>query len=271
MVEVTTRDKHAEEWTRRIQTDVYAGSVFAAGPVGKKDMLWMSFRRSWIDAVLPLVSDVLPLDFTVAPRFYDYFLKWDRKLTGTGRLGFVYQGALDKVKFAIEQPPDFDPSVRGDISTLTMFHRIRPYASFRVGDWRHKSSINIQLESFDVNLAQAFKLTVETYRKSWRHEAQRKLSESMDWVVGVDHQQTTYDVFGKASGRPQEGSGPGSFAHRDYRVRLAWCVLSTGRLQRASAQAGVVGEPARVSGRHRRRQLGGLSPAAFPDQALPQG
>ena len=92
--------------------------------------------------------------------------------------------------------------------------RIRPYASFRVGDWRHKSSINIQLESFDVNLAQAFKLTVETYRKSWRHEAQRKLSESMDWVVGVDHQQTTYDVFGKASGRPQEGSGPGSFARK---------------------------------------------------------
>ena len=215
VVEVTTRDKHAEEWTRRIQTDVYAGSVFAAGPVGKNDMLWMSFRRSWIDAVLPLVSDVLPLDFTVAPRFYDYFLKWDRKLTGTGRLGFVYQGALDKVKFAIEQPPDFDPSVRGDISTLTMFHRIRPYASFRVGDWRHKSSINIQLESFDVNLAQAFKLTVETYRKSWRHEAQRKLSESMDWVVGVDHQQTTYNVFGKASGRPQEGSGPGSFARTE--------------------------------------------------------
>ncbi len=215
VVEVTTRDKHEEEWTRRIQTDVYAGSVFAAGPVGKKDMVWMSFRRSWIDAVLPLVADVLPLDFTVAPRFYDYFLKWDRKLGAGGRLGFVYQGALDKVKFAIEEPPDFDPSVRGDVSTLTMFHRIRPYASFKLGDWRHKSSINIQLESFNVNLADVFKLTVENYRKSWRHEAQRKLSESMDLVLGIDHQQASYNVGGKASSRPQEGSGPGSFARTE--------------------------------------------------------
>jgi len=218
VVEVTTRDKHAEEWTRRIQTDVYAGSVFAAGPVGKKDMLWLSFRRSWIDAVLPLVADVLPLDFAVAPRFYDYFFKWDRKISGGGRLGMVYQGALDKVKFAIDQPPDFDPSVRGDISTLTMFHRIRPYASFKIGDWRHKSSVNIQLESFNVNLAQAFKLTVENYRKSWRHEALRKLSDSMDLVLGVDYQQIYYNVNGKASSRPQEGGGQGSFARTESQV-----------------------------------------------------
>ena len=215
VVEITTREEHKENWQRRIQTDVYAGSVFGSGPVGDKGMLWLGFRRSWIDAVLPLVADVLPLEFTVAPRFYDYFAKYDRKIPGFGNAGFVYQGALDRVKFAIDQPPDFDPSVRGDVSTLTMFHRIRPYVAFKTGGWRHRSSVNAQLEAFNVNLADVFKLTVENRALVWRHESNLKLSQGLTLRLGLDSLYNQYTVNGKASGRPQEGSQPPSFARAE--------------------------------------------------------
>jgi hypothetical protein len=215
VVAVKTNERHTDEWLRRVQTDLYAGSVYSAGPVGKNGMLWLSFRRSWIDAVLPLAAEVLPLEFTVAPRFYDYFAKYDQKIAGFGSAGVVYQGALDKVKFAIDQPPDFDPSVRGDVSTLTMFHRIRPYVVFRSGPWRHRSSLNAQLESFDVSLGQIFKLNVESRTLQWRHEAQRQLPGGHTLFVGLDPIYDNFVVGGLATGRPQEGQGPGSFARSE--------------------------------------------------------
>jgi hypothetical protein len=212
VVAVKTNEEHTKEWRRRVQTDLYAGSIFSAGPVGKDGMLWLSFRRSWIDAVLPLAAEVLPLDFTVAPRFYDYFAKYDQKIAGFGSVGVVYQGALDKVKFAIDQPPDFDPSVRGDVSALTMFHRIRPYAVFRSGPWRHRSSFNAQLESFDVSFGENFKLSVESRSLEWRHEAKRQLSGGNTLFFGLDPVYESFVVGGRADGRPQEGQGPGSLA-----------------------------------------------------------
>ena len=72
---------HEEEWTRRIQTDVYAGSVFAAACQrhGVDEILGAA-----TDAVLPLVSDVLPPIY----RRLDFMITFSRiALSAGGRLG----------------------------------------------------------------------------------------------------------------------------------------------------------------------------------------
>ena len=94
-------------------------STMLQGPLGKKGSFAFAARRSYIDALIPLVVSDDSLSFTALPRYYDYQARLDYALTDHLKLSAFIFGSDDL--FAVEtdqQDPD-EPSRFKNTTTFT--------------------------------------------------------------------------------------------------------------------------------------------------------
>jgi TonB family protein len=124
-IDVKTRSTFPERSRIVWDTDALDTGVFFEGRVGKeKDVgIAIAGRRSYVDAIIPLVSP--NPEITVKPRWYDYQLKLQGLGDGPGEWSAFLFGFEDRL--IASTPPGFaqgsDPDTQGDLGTIYLTHR----------------------------------------------------------------------------------------------------------------------------------------------------
>ncbi len=120
VVEVLTRRPKSQYHGTAEMSFINAGG-FVQGPLlgpnhaGRYDPVFaLGFRRSFIDALLPLaLKGNKDLSFTALPRYYDYQARVDWQITDGWRLGFFLFGIDDLFKLTSNADSAADPSLTG--------------------------------------------------------------------------------------------------------------------------------------------------------------
>ncbi|HUT76870.1 MAG TPA: TonB family protein, partial [Polyangia bacterium] len=140
IVDVRPRAPATDRFHASLDADFWDASLLVESPIGEDWSVAASFRRSYIDAIL---AGVMPedggLQFTVAPRYYDYQLIVDYHPDPTDNLRLFVFGSDDKMVFVFGDDVVANPNFGGGMDFRTYFHQ----AQLR---WSHKLSTDISNE-----------------------------------------------------------------------------------------------------------------------------
>jgi TonB family protein len=130
LIHATVRTPSQQGWHGYTDINVVDGSALLEGPVSENWSIAASFRRSWIDVLLPWgLKTFYPkskdlLSFTVAPNYFDWQLRaeWKPK-TGNKRFFVTLFGSSDSLKLVLPNPA-IDPEGRGEFGTTIAYNRL---------------------------------------------------------------------------------------------------------------------------------------------------
>lgn len=108
-IQVSSR-RGARELAGFAEVSFINASTMLQGPLGKKGTFAFAARRSYIDALIPLVVSDDSLSFTALPRYYDYQARLDYALTDHVKLSAFLFGSDDKFAVETEQQDPDEPS-----------------------------------------------------------------------------------------------------------------------------------------------------------------
>ncbi|NOZ86870.1 MAG: TonB-dependent receptor [Deltaproteobacteria bacterium] len=185
IVNVRTRPGRRERYFGQADIDLIDAGAILEGPLGDKGSIIAGVRRSYIDALLPLLlpSDVAD-EVSVAPRYWDYQAKYDYRDKGSSLGVFVF-GSDDLLTFLKKQKRE-GAAKRDDFYMRMMWHRL-------LVDWKDQltDGLSIQVSpgfmySYNrVNMNQNnFKLHV--LNLDVRTELKWKLSDSLAFSAGLE-------------------------------------------------------------------------------------
>jgi TonB family protein len=124
IVDVRPRAPATDRFHASLDADFWDASLLAESPIGEDWSVAASFRRSYIDAIL---AGVMPedggLQFTVAPRYYDYQLIVDYHPDPTDNLRLFVFGSDDKMIFVFGDDVLANPNFGGGMDFRTYFHQ----------------------------------------------------------------------------------------------------------------------------------------------------
>lgn len=130
LVRASTRTPAQDGVHGYVDVNLIDSSALVEGPLGGDWSFAVAARRSYVDAVLPWAlrtfapPEANALSFTVAPRYYDYQVKLERRSPGSReRLSLSFFGSNDKLSLLLSNPA-FDPEARNSIDTLQTYNRL---------------------------------------------------------------------------------------------------------------------------------------------------
>jgi TonB family protein len=129
LVRAATRTPAKDGLHGYVDINVIDSSALVEGPLGKDWSFAVAARRSYVDAVLPWALDTFvpqanALSFTVAPSYFDYQVKLERRPQGSReRLSLTLFGSSDELSLLLSNPA-FDSEGRGNIDSLLSYHRL---------------------------------------------------------------------------------------------------------------------------------------------------
>lgn len=123
-VDVNTKKTKPDRLHGYANINLTESTLFLEGPIGEKGGFAASVRRSYLDAVLPVIFDLFdfPIGFTIAPRYWDYQLKTDWDF-GKDELSFFLFGSNDRLSLILSDATQTNVEGRGNIDTNIAFHR----------------------------------------------------------------------------------------------------------------------------------------------------
>ncbi|MBS2029637.1 MAG: TonB-dependent receptor [Deltaproteobacteria bacterium] len=121
-----------------VNANVIDASVLLEGPINDQLSFAIAGRRSYIDALL---NQFLPksfgLNFTLAPRYYDYQARLDWHPPGKrDHLTVTVFGSDDALALLLDNAADIDPEARASFETHIGFHVLS-------ANWTHKYTDNL--------------------------------------------------------------------------------------------------------------------------------
>ncbi|HUK64025.1 MAG TPA: TonB-dependent receptor plug domain-containing protein, partial [Dongiaceae bacterium] len=207
VVDVETRGAHADRRSGIADVNVYNTELEAEGPVARpavstsgeemassdapdRGRVLAAARRSYIDAVLPLVVPADVLAFTVAPVYYDYQLRYDSPALGRGVQGHVLlYGSDDAFVFVIKKPQGDTAQVRGRFLFHTLFHRLQiPVTVPLAGNWVVTATPGVGFQSVEIVAGSLADGRGERTDLTARVEARGPIGDGVKVLVGTDSQ-----------------------------------------------------------------------------------
>ncbi len=183
-VDIHTRDPR-RDFHGSAQVDIFDGSAVVEVPVGEGS-LFVSGRRSWVDAVLavvlPRVAPDAASQLRVAPRFYDYALKLSQPVLGGTFTAMAY-GANDILSFVRKE----DTIDRPTFFLETGFHRLalrfkRAFANGVSND----ATLAFGADKFDVLQGTNFGIVSSIDSLTLRDALTVRVSDSLSLELGLD-------------------------------------------------------------------------------------
>jgi hypothetical protein len=162
--------------------------------------LLVSGRRSWVETFFNLAFSGLGNDLKVAPRTYDYQLRYEHPLWG-GDLRTMLLGSDDQFEYVVGHKSSID---RPTLVLHTGFHRLQT-------SWRYKGeegfgarvSASVGLSIDDTEVGDAYKNDLEQRRADVRAELSKRL-DGFAIEGGVDAELVGYDLA--SIGPPPQGN-----------------------------------------------------------------
>lgn len=215
VVDVETRGAHDEKVSGLIDANVYNAEGEAEGPIlgGSKGRLIAAVRRSYIDAILPAVLPSDTLSFTVAPRYYDYQVRYDAPSRPTGtQLHLLAYGSDDEFIFVLKKPQGDAADIRGKFLFRTLFHRFQaPIVKPLASGWVLTATPGIGFQAITIEVGTLASLKADRSDFTARVEARGPVSENVKMLVGLDTDalENRYSIRFPDSGGGDNSGGDG--------------------------------------------------------------
>jgi TonB family protein len=207
-IDVGTRDGRPE-LHGLARLDIFDGQFLLEGPLGKGSFL-VSARRSWVDAVLALVlPSVAPdaaRDLRVAPRYYDYQLKYSQPLWGGTGSVFAY-GSDDALAFVTQTTTGDRPT----LSFATTFHRLGARWEGALGErLRNRGVLAVGYDRFDVSQGNDFGVLSDVASVTLRDAFIVRAAEGLSLELGADAllRRFRYSIYAPPVQAPGTVGGP---------------------------------------------------------------
>ena len=204
-IQVSSR-KGGQELAGFAEVSFINAAMMLQGPIGKKGNFAVAVRRSYIDAVIPLVvADSSSLSFTALPRYYDYQARFDYELTDHLRLtGFLF-GSDDKFAISSDVDNNDDPQASGQLSNRSRFTRGIVSAVYdRPGVYSKLSASALtQRVGFDVGTDRYLRVNPDAI--ALRDESRLALVDGLAVVAGAETEYRSVGVHLKLPRAPREG------------------------------------------------------------------
>lgn len=141
-------------------------------PLNKDWSFVVSGRRSYLDLWLPHVVPEDALKFTVAPRYYDYQVRLERKVDTT-RTWFELFGSNDRLGLAVANPA-VDPEGHSTFDTYVFYNRLAFHDDRPVSGWRNHVDAAVGYDRETFALGQDLFFKVDTYPLTFREQISRR-------------------------------------------------------------------------------------------------
>lgn len=204
VVNVNPRKGRRDGFHGYVDADLFDVGVLLEGPV-KKGSFALSGRRSYIDAVLrAALPEDIGLNFTQAPRYYDYQALFDYPVGG-GELTARVFGSDDRLALITSSPTGGAGDSAG---TAILFHRGDLAYRKQEGPWEFLITPSYIFQSAQGGFGDLFRFQLDRHEFSGRAEVSRQLSENAALRVGTEVQTGRYNISAEAPSFPA-GSGLG--------------------------------------------------------------
>ena len=194
VVDVETRGGRDDRWGGFFDADFYGAAGLAEGPIGRDGRdgrLLAGVRRSYVDVVLPAVSSVAPgaagdLSWTVAPRYYDYQMRYDMAPRESGLQARVMAfGSDDAMSFVVKKPGL--TGLRGNYLFRTAFHRLQAPVTKPLGSgWILSAVPSMGYQMLTLDGGGLVMLRGTRVTGGARVEARGPITKRANLLVGVD-------------------------------------------------------------------------------------
>lgn len=191
VVDLTTRPGRDDHRAGIVDANVYDAQAVGQGPIGhdaSKGRVIGAIRRSYIDAILRATVPSDALAFSVAPRYYDYQLRYDAPAFGSGGNAHVLlYGSDDALGFVARAPTGTAGATRGSFSFETRFHRLQiPWSQPMGKGWQMTLTPSLGYQDVGVNAGDILAIENIATDVSVRAEATGPLFRDADALVGVE-------------------------------------------------------------------------------------
>jgi TonB family protein len=220
IVNVRARDPVTDAVHGEADFNLYDAGVAVEGPLSETWSGGAAFRRSWIDAILPLI---IPSDsnvsFSTAPRFYDYQFIAAWKPDARDRVRLLFFGSQDKLVALFEKPPGNDPSVSGDLRARIYYHLLQAGWTRTFGPtFRQETWIAAGLQGIDTQIGPRLFFDLATRRIDLRSTWSWLARPGIEARAGVDWQRSWYDISLDVPQVPKEGEPPTPISSRSGNI-----------------------------------------------------
>jgi TonB family protein len=182
VVDVTTRTEPVRRFHGAADVDFLDSSVYLEGPIGGQTAAGLAARRSYIDALLPVLIPRREGSSTavVTPVYWDYQARITRPL-GKGRLSLFAFGSNDSLKVVAADPQ------RGDIDlgTSVGFHRLIAAYAGSLGGWSSTFSPAYGYDHLDFGAGEVA-AGLSSHVLELRHDLSRSVAPWFKLAVGLD-------------------------------------------------------------------------------------
>jgi len=211
VVNVQPRKGRRDGYHGHIDVNAFDSGFLVEGPVGKGSFM-IAGRRSYIDFILPRVlPEDAGINFTVAPRYWDYQLLFDYPVAG-GELSVRAFGSDDRTKLLFSganEDEDSVDSVRDSIETGQYFSRVDLVYRKRRGPWEFLITPAYRYGTTELSIFDLLKLDVDTSDISARTELSRQIGKRLRWRLGTELNVTLFDIAVTSPAISGGGGGQG--------------------------------------------------------------
>ncbi len=226
VLNVSPRKGRRDGFHGHVKADVFDSGFLAEGPIGKGSLI-VAGRRSYIDAILPaVIPKDAGLNFTLAPRYYDYQVLFDYPIS-SGEFSARVFGSDDRSKLLFSSGNDTDPNNNSSVQTTTFFHRADLVYRKQLGPWELLVTPSYRRDDLSFLIFDAFRFRVVSDTFSGRSEISRQFSRAFGLRLGTEFVTTSYDLNVTASAA---GGGKQTSASSGTLLRPALYLTTTLRL-----------------------------------------
>ncbi len=210
IVDVKVRRPKTDRIHALAEADFFDAGFVVEGPVLENGAFALAGRRSYIDFLLPLfLPDDANIDFTVAPRYYDYQAIYDWK-KGRHQVKAYFFGSDDELKFLLDQPVEADPSLRGTFRNESGFYRGYLNWIYRItDDVTHDFSIAAGQNNLFFKGAEKFYFDLDVNQITARDDLDVTFNKQLKLRTGVDFEARLGQFHIRAPQPPKEGGDQG--------------------------------------------------------------
>ncbi len=162
--------KDDAKWKGYVETNVFHTGVFLTGPITEDIQISVAARRSYIDVVLNAVVPDGVLPFTTAPRYWDYQLKLDWRISRSMDATLLLLGTDDSLSAVLDRPPPGFGDANSDVGFNTNFHGAIALLRSRGKGWKARTTAGLVRVGANLDLLGEFRFDVTNWQTTVRQD-----------------------------------------------------------------------------------------------------
>jgi hypothetical protein len=206
IVSVITNREIPEQIGGHVDVNVFDTGVWLEVPIGENTVIRAGGRRSYIDAILSPLSEALGLNFTTAPRYYDFQFDVTHRFNARHRISLLLYGSDDLFDLVQEDESELEPDQRGGIRARLYFNGALLRLDSQLTDTvRNEFRMQAYYQGLGFSLGEALYFDLNTVVHQYRNTLEWRPNERYALRYGLDIAVQPGDIRIRLPRPPKEG------------------------------------------------------------------